>query len=167
MPPRRKPGRQRLCLVIFVPIRRTAPSITILRQDLIRPCGFALGHLPQRGRHWVRSNTQSVSQRPVGRAQWSNLLSGLPERSGCRPCRQNAAPAKAGAAGVMGNYLDMRRWRKVTTWTRLQTPSTSNRLLPIPLVMPSSTAQLMGASNQAPAGTSEKPLAVSALGSPI
>ena len=41
MPPRQKPGRRCLCLVIFVPIRRTAPSITILRQDLIRPCGFS------------------------------------------------------------------------------------------------------------------------------
>lgn len=25
----------------------------VLRQDLIRPYGFALGHLPQRGRHGI------------------------------------------------------------------------------------------------------------------
>ena len=89
-------------------------------------------------------------------------------------CRQNCPPAKAGGQPYLVSeafqakpYLAIRRCRKVTTWTRLQTPSTSNRLLPIPLVMPSSTAQLMGASNQAPAGTSEKPQAVEASGSPM
>ena len=89
-------------------------------------------------------------------------------------CRQNCPPAEAGGQPYLVSeafqakpYLAIRRCRKVTTWTRLQTPSTSNRLLPIPLVMPSSTAQLMGASNQAPAGTSEKPQAVEASGSPM
>ena len=35
----------------------------------------------------VRPNTQSVSQRPVERAQWSDLTTGLPERIGSRHCR--------------------------------------------------------------------------------
>ena len=72
-------------------LRTEFHTLSVSQCLLLPHCGNLIRHgcaVPPspKGKALFRFNTPSVSQRPVERAQWSDLTSGLPERNGSGPC---------------------------------------------------------------------------------